>query len=64
MLKIYFLVDYSHYEKSHPPKPHYIVTKTQKQILMQLFCNYPLGITIIVQLSPYKYGVLINKLPR
>jgi hypothetical protein len=33
-------------------KPHYLVTKTQKIICIQLLCNYPLGITTIVQLSP------------
>jgi hypothetical protein len=39
-----------HYEKLHPSKPHYPATKTQKTIHIQLLCNYPLGITTIVQL--------------
>jgi hypothetical protein len=52
-----------HYDKSHLPKPHYLTTKTQKTTYIQLSCNYLLGITTIVQLSFYKYGVLINKLP-
>jgi hypothetical protein len=43
-------------------KPHYLATKTQKTIRIQLLCSYPLGITTIVQLSLLKY-VLINKLP-
>jgi hypothetical protein len=40
-----------HYEKLHPPKPHYPTTKTQKQLIykyyaiipwvLQLLCNYP-----------------------
>jgi hypothetical protein len=51
------------YEKSCLLKPHYPATKTQKTTHIQLLCNYPLGITTIVQLSPYKYNVLINKLP-
>ncbi len=41
-----------HYEKSHLLKPHYPAIKTQKIICIQLLCNYPLGITTIVQLSP------------
>jgi hypothetical protein len=51
-----------HYEKSHPLKPHYLTTKIQKQLIYLLY-NYPLGITTTVQLSPLKYGVLINELP-
>jgi hypothetical protein len=42
----------SHYEKSHPSKPHYPTTKTQKITHIQLLYNYPLSITTIVQLSP------------
>jgi hypothetical protein len=53
-----------HYEKSHLLKSHYLATKTQKKTHIQLLCNYPLGITTNVQLSFYKYNVLINKLPR
>jgi len=41
-----------HYEKSHPPKPHYLATKIQKTIRIKLLCNYPLGITTTMQLSP------------
>jgi hypothetical protein len=51
------------YEKSHLLKPHYPATKILKTIHIQLLCNYPLGITTIVQLSFLKYDVLINKLP-
>jgi hypothetical protein len=40
-----------HYEKLHPSKPHYLATKTQKTIHIQLFCNYLLGITSSVQLT-------------
>jgi hypothetical protein len=36
--------------------------KTQKKTHIQLLCNYPSSITISVQLSIYKYDVLINKL--
>jgi hypothetical protein len=56
------LKPYFHYVKLRPPKPHYHVLKTQKTYCIQLLCNYPLGITTIVQLSLYKYGILINKL--
>jgi hypothetical protein len=52
-----------HYEKSHSLKPHYPTTKTKKKTHIQLLYNSPLGITTIVQLSFYKYIVLINKLP-
>jgi hypothetical protein len=31
---------------------HYFATKTQKTTHIQLLCNYPLGITTIIQLSP------------
>ncbi len=41
-----------HYEKSCLLKPHYPTIKTQKTICVQLLCNYPLGITTTVQLSP------------
>jgi hypothetical protein len=41
-----------HYDKLCPLKPHYLITKTQKMIHIQLYCNYPLGITTNVQLSP------------
>jgi hypothetical protein len=40
-----------HYEKSCPLKPHYLATKTQKTIHIQLLCNFFLGITTSVQLS-------------
>jgi hypothetical protein len=40
-----------HYEKSCLLKPHYLVTKTQKTIDIQLLCNYPLDITTTMQLS-------------
>jgi hypothetical protein len=53
-----------HYEKLLLLKPHYLATKIQKTTHIQLFCNYFLGITTNVQLSFYKYDVLINKLPR
>ncbi len=33
-------------------KSHYLATKTQKSICIQLLCNYPLGITTTVQISP------------
>jgi hypothetical protein len=41
-----------HYDKSHSLKPHYPATKTQKTSHVQLLCNYLLGITTRVQLSP------------
>jgi hypothetical protein len=47
-----------HYEKSRSWKPHYLATIIQKTIwtkkttCIQLLCNYPLGITTIVRLSP------------
>jgi hypothetical protein len=41
-----------HYEKLHPPKPHFLVIRTQKTICIQLLCNCPLDITTIMQLSP------------
>jgi hypothetical protein len=53
----------NHYEKSCPLKPHYPATKTQKTTHTKLLCNYPLGKTTIMQLSPLKYGVLVKKLP-
>jgi hypothetical protein len=56
------MIMFLHYEKLHPPKPHCIATKTQKSIRIQILCNYLLGITTTMQISPYKYGVLINKL--
>ncbi len=52
-----------HYEKSCSLKPHYLAIKTPKKTCIQLLCNYPLGITTTMQLSFYKYGGLINKLP-
>jgi len=62
-MKIVHLVNYVHSPwKSCSLKSHYLTTKTQKTTHIQLLCNYPLGITTSVQLSPYKYGVLINKL--
>jgi hypothetical protein len=44
-------VQHKHYEKSHTSKPHYTTIKIQKTTQIQLLCNYPLGITTIVQLS-------------
>ncbi len=41
-----------HYEKLHPLKPHCPIIEAQKTIHIQLLCNYPLGITITMQLSP------------
>jgi hypothetical protein len=46
-----------HYDKSYSSKPHYPTTQTQKITHIESLCNYPLGITTIVQLSPYKYNV-------
>jgi hypothetical protein len=43
-------------------KTHYPTTKAKKTTHIQLFCNYLLGISTIMQLSLWKYGVLINKL--
>jgi hypothetical protein len=43
---------FTHYEKSCLPKPHYLTTKTQKKIHIQMICNYPFGIITIVQLFP------------
>jgi hypothetical protein len=40
-----------HYEKSCLSKSHYPSTKIQKTNHIQLLCNYPLGVTTIVQLS-------------
>jgi hypothetical protein len=45
---IVFFCDLNKCEKSCPPKPHYLANKIQKIICIQLLCNYPLGITIIV----------------
>jgi hypothetical protein len=47
-----FVLGICHYEKLHLLKPHYLATKIQKTTHIQLLCNYPLGITTIVQLSP------------
>ncbi len=33
-----------------------------KKTHIQLLCNFPLGITTIMQLSPLKYGVLLLKI--
>jgi hypothetical protein len=38
----------NHYEKLHPPKPHYPATKFFKITHIQLLCIYLLGITTIV----------------
>jgi hypothetical protein len=38
----------NHYEKFHPPKPHYLAPKTQKTTHVQLLCSYSLGIRTIV----------------
>jgi hypothetical protein len=42
----------NHYEKLCPLKSHYPATKCLKKPHIQLLCNYPLGITTIMQLSP------------
>jgi hypothetical protein len=41
-----------HYKNLCSSKPHYRITKIQKKIHIQLLCNYPLGITTTMQLSP------------
>jgi saccharopine dehydrogenase-like NADP-dependent oxidoreductase len=41
-----------HHEELRSLKPHCPTTKTQKTIHIQLLCNYLLGITTSVQLSP------------
>jgi len=51
-----------HNENLHSSKLHNLAIKTQKTTHIQLLCNYPLGITTSVQLPPYKYNILINKL--
>jgi hypothetical protein len=40
------------HEKSRPSKRHYLATKIQKTIHIQLLCKYLLGITTRVRLSP------------
>jgi hypothetical protein len=52
-----------HYEKLCPSKPHCFAIKIQKTTRIQLLCNYPFGITHIMQLFLWKYEELINKLP-
>ncbi len=42
---------HTHYENLCLLKPRYLAAKTLKTTHIQL-CNYPLGITTIVQLSP------------
>jgi hypothetical protein len=42
---------YLHYEKLRSSKLDDHATKTQKTTQIQLLCNYPMGITNIVQLS-------------
>jgi hypothetical protein len=49
------------YEKFCPPKSHGLATKVQKSTLIQLLCNYPFDFTTTMQLSPWKYGELMNK---
>jgi hypothetical protein len=52
------------YEKLCLLKSHCLAIRVQKTTHIQLLCNHPLwGITIIMQLSPWKYGELINKFP-
>ncbi len=51
-----------HYEKLHMSKSHCPTTKAQKTIHIQLLCNHPLGITTIMEISPWKYKELINQL--
>jgi hypothetical protein len=41
-----------HYEKLCLFEPHYLSIKTLKTTHVQPFCNYPLNVTISVQLSP------------
>jgi hypothetical protein len=53
-----------HYEKLCLLKPHYPTIRAQKTTRIQLLNNYPFGITTLMQLSPWKYGELTNKLPR
>jgi hypothetical protein len=52
LIKMINQMAHTHYEKLCLLKPHYIATKTLKTCHIQLLCNYPLGITTIVQLSP------------
>jgi hypothetical protein len=59
MEEMFRLGDKIHYENLHLLKPHNLATKVQKIIYIQLLCNYPLGITTIVQLSLWKNEVLI-----
>ncbi len=44
------------------PKSHCPTIKAQKTTHVSLLFNYPLSMTSIIQLSPYKYRELINKL--
>ncbi len=52
---------HKHYEKLPLLKPHYLATKIHKTTHMQLLCNYPLCITIIMQLcfGCYNYYAII-----
>jgi hypothetical protein len=52
-----------HYEKLCPSKPHWFATTVKKTTYIQLLCNYPFGITNIMQLFHWKYEELMNKLP-
>jgi len=47
---------YMHSEKLHLLKPHCSITIYKKKLIY----NYHLGITTTMQLSPWKYGELIN----
>jgi hypothetical protein len=52
------------YEKLCLLKAHGLAIRVPKTTHLQLLCNHPFqGIIIIMQLSPWKYGELINKLP-
>jgi len=57
-----FLCSTPHYEKLRSLIPQYLGIKAQKTTHIQLLCNYPLGITTIMQLSHWKYEESINKL--
>jgi hypothetical protein len=51
-----------HYERLCPSKPCCFATRVWDITHIQLLCNYPFGITNIMQPFPWKYGELINKL--
>jgi len=49
---VHFHFSHDYYKKSRMLKPYYPTPKTQKTTHIQLLCNYPLGITTTMQLSP------------